>query len=362
MSTEIITNPQVVTVTQVKGLKGDKGEKGDTPTITTINFIVPAGDIDSGTVSNPTLTSISDPSKGWGIDAHKDKVVRICSNDGSTFQYALVLSNTSNTLTFDDNLLILPDVTCGYRILPTLVLTDEELDSITAIDLRLNSCGVVLPNSTVENERRYAHIYNELTLNGDHTAVIMCRGAERQLRTKYGTLEHKYEGVRLHAHQLGIPHWDVLQVFNVKRFASAYWSVDEPIDSTTFAYLGDIDKIVIDQKKRFVSVDREGKRWARYTSLVPTDFTITFDALIEKLDGGSAIVEITIAKKEFETGLITILNQRIGVGRLSVAGQSTITVTVPVSLAHNDELICVARRDTGLINLQAGSSAYIKEL
>lgn len=328
----------------------------------TINFIVPSGDIDSGTVSSPTISSISDPTKTWEVDIHKDKVVRICSNDGATFQFGLVLSNTIDTLTFDDDLLDLPDITCNYRILPTLVLADVDLDSIMAVDVRLNSCGVVLPYSTIDNERRYIHVYNELALNGDHTTVMMCRGTERQLGFKYGTLEHRYEGVRLHPHQLNMPHWDVLQVFNVKRFASAYWSADETIASTTFSYLGDIDKLVLDYKKRFVTVDREGKRWAKYTSLVPSDFTITISALIEKLDGGSAVVEVAIAKRDYETGVVTVLSERIGVGRLSVAGRSTITVAIPVSLAHNDELICVARRDVGSILLKTGSSAYIKEL
>ena len=326
------------------------------------NYAVPATDIGSGTATSGTTNSLTDTTKTWTVNQHVDKVVKISDSTLGIFEYALVLSNTSNTLVFDDVLLTTPVATNAYRILNTYPIEYNKLDTIVAMDVRENCGAVVLPVSNEDIERNYAHIYNERALNGDHHTIVMCRGTERQLGNKYGTLEHRYEGVRLHAHTWLTPHWDVLQTYNIKRFASAYWSVDEPITTTDFAYLGDTTKLVLDKKKRFTSIDRSGKRWIKYTSLVPSDFHVTFNCLVSKTDGGNSVIEFSLAKYDYETDTITEMTERIGVIRLSVAGEGTVSVTMPVSLTHNDEIICIARRSAGTIVLQTGSSIEISEL
>lgn len=330
--------------------------------IKTINYVVPAGDFDSGSVTSGTITSLTDTTKDWEINEWVDKLVRISCSITNIFQYGLVLSNTEDTLVFDKDLLNMPSATCTYRIIPTLAIEKVDLDTIVAVDNRLNDCGVILPNSNSSIEREYAHVYNELSENGTHQTIVMCRGTDRQLGAPYGELNHRYEGVRLHAHTLGTPHWDVLQVFNVKRFAGSYWAVDEPITSTSFVYVGDTGKLINDKTKRFLAVDVEGKQWLRYTSLVPSDFRLQFQASLFKDGGGNSTVEVSFAKRDAITGIVTELSERIGVVRLSVAGEATAVVEVPVSLQRNDEIIAIARRTAGAIILQAGSSIDISEL
>lgn len=330
--------------------------------IKVINYTVPAGDLDSGNVSSGTLTTLVDTTKSWDINEWVDKVVKITCTLTSVFQYGLVLSNTATTLTFDKNLFNAPQSTCVYRIIPTMILDKLDLDTIIAVDNRLNDCGIVLPPSDDAVERKYVHAYNELSENGTHSTIMMCRDGDRQLGAPYGELNHRYEGVRLHVHTWGTPHYDVLQVFNVKRFASSYWSVDESIPTTTFAYIGDTGKLINDKAKRFLAVDVSGKQWLRYTSLVPSDFNLRFNASLLKSDGGSSTIEISFAKRDGETGIVTDLTERIGAARLSVAGEATAVVEIPVSLKRNDEIIAIARRTAGTIVLQAGSSIDITEL
>ena len=330
--------------------------------IKTINYTVPSGDLESGSISTATINSLTDATKNWSVNQWKDKVVKISCPVTSVFQYGLVLSNTQTTIVFDKSLLNLPSNTCVYRIIPTVAIDKVDLDTIVAIDNRLNDCGVVLPNSVDAIERKYVHVYNELSENGTHQTIIMCRGADRQLGFPYGELNHRYEGVRLHVHTWNTPHWDVLQVFNVKRFAGSYWSVDESISSVSFAYLGDTGKLINDKAKRFLAVDVDGKQWLRYTSLVPSDFRLQFQASLLKSDGGSSTIEISFAKKDGVTGVVTELTERIGVARLSVSGEATAVVDIPVSLKRNDEIIAIARRTAGAIVLQTGSSIDIIEL
>lgn len=330
--------------------------------VKTINYTVPSDDLDSGNVSSGTETTLTDSAKTWEVNEWVDKVVKIECSLTSVFQYGLVLSNTEDTLTFDKELLNTPQATCTYRIIPTLIVDKLDMDTIIAVDNRLNDCGIVLPPSDSAVERKYVHAYNELSDNGTHQTIMMCRDGDRQLGVPYGELNHRYEGVRLHVHTWGTPHYDVLQVFNVKRFASSYWDVDEPISSASFVYMGGTGKLINDKAKRFLAVDVSGKQWLRYTSLVPSDFNLRFNASLLKTDVGNSVVDISFAKKDGITGVVTELTERIGVARLSVAGELTAVVEIPVSLKRNDEIIAIARRSAGTVKLQAGSSIDIAEL
>jgi hypothetical protein len=329
--------------------------------VKTINYVA-VPDLDSGNVVSATANSITDTSKSWTVDEWKDKLVRITCSLTSIFTYGLVLSNTSDTLVFDDNLPSVPLNTCTYRIIDTIVLSNIDPDTIVACDIRVNSTAVVLPRSIEANERKYVHAYNELANNGDHSTIIMCRGTERQLGQKYGELNHKYEGVKLYTHTWMMPHWDVLQTYNIGRYADGNWVADEAITTTAFAYLGDTGKLVYDPPKRFLPINVSGKQWLRYTSLIPRRFIIMLSVAIEKGGGGNSVVELALAKKSGVTGIITELTDRIAVARLSVAGQTTIAGNIKIDLAHNDEIILIARRDAGTILVQTGAGVDIIEI
>jgi hypothetical protein len=329
--------------------------------VKTINYVA-VPDLDSGNVVSATSNSITDTSKSWTVDEWKDKLVRIACSLTSIFTYGLVLSNTSDTLVFDDVLLNTPTPSCTFRIIDTIALSNIDPDTIVACDIRVNSTAVVLPRSIEANERKYVHAYNEMANNGDHSTIIMCRGTERQLGQKYGELNHKYEGVKLYTHTWLAPHWDVLQTYNIGRYADGNWVTDEAITTTAFAYLGDTGKLVYDPPKRFLPINVSGKQWLRYTSLIPRRFLVMLSVAIEKVGGGNSVVELAVAKRDFATGVVTNLTSRIGVSRLSVAGQSTIAISIPVELSYGDEVILLGRRDSGTIIVQTGSGVDVIEV
>jgi hypothetical protein len=330
-------------------------------TTKTVNYVA-IPDLGSGNVVSATNTSITDTNKSWAINILVDKLVKITCSITGRFFYGLILSNTSSTITFDDVLLETPTTNCTYRIIDTVVLDGDDLNTIVACDIRQNSCGVVLPRAVVQDEREFVQVYNELANNGDHSTVVMCRGTERQLGQKYGELNHKYEGVRLHVHTWMAPHWDVLQTFNIGRYADGNWIVDENITNSAFQYIGDVGKIVFDAPKRFQPINVSGKLWLRYTSLLTRRFLVLASISIEKVGGGNTITEISLAKRDASTGVVTQLTGRIGVSRLSVAGQATISFTSKVDLNHNDEIILIGRRDTGTIIIQTGSGLDVIEI
>lgn len=330
--------------------------------VKTINYVA-VPDLDSGAVTSATVNSITDTSKSWTVNEWVDRLVRVDCSISERFQYALVLSNTADTLIFDNNFQFgTPTSTCTYRIIDTIVLSKTDQDTIIATDIRVNSCAVVLPNSIEANERKYVHAYNELANNGDHSTIIMCRGAERQLGFKYGELNHRYEGVKLYTHTWNIPHWDVLQTYNIKRFANGNWVATENITSTTWQYLGDTGSLVYDPPKRFQAVNVAGKQWLRYTSLITRDFIVTLNIAIEKTDGGNSVIECAVAKRDGITGVVTNITGRIGVARLAVAGQSTVTASIAINLKHNDEIIVIGQRSAGTIVIQQGAGLDVIEI
>lgn len=68
----------------------------------------------------------------------------------------------------------------------------------------------------------------------------------------------------------------------------------------------------------------------------------------------------SLAKRDGITGVVTNLDSRIvstsfGGGE----GIATVTLTVPVTLSRNDEIIAIARRDTGTFSALAGSQIEV---
>ena len=324
-----------------------------------INYKAPATDLYNGTATGGSLTTLVDTNANWEVDQWKDKVVKIQRNGGSDFEFDNVLSNTSNTITFDSDLLYAPSAGNSYRILNTLQLSQSQLDTMIDLDIEDNCCAVLLPPSTLDIERKYAHVYVERAVDGTHIAPIVCYGTDVQNGVKYGTLEHRYEGVRLHAHTCNIPHWDIIQTYGVDRFATGYWNANEAIASTTWAYLGNMTALTYDNKKRFVEYDRSGKKWIRYTSLVPQSFSVKLNVRVSKTGAGGE-ASFSVAKRDGTTGVVTNLDSRL-VSTLFGGGDgvATVTLTVPVTLSRNDEIIAIARRNTGTFSVLAGSQIEV---
>lgn len=303
----------------------------------------------TGNVTAQTPNSITDNTKAWIVDEFKDKAVKL--DTGVVAEYAIVLSNTEDTLVFDDVLL---NPAASYSIIDSLVVNPSDLDCIIALDIIDACCAVILPLSTVSIERGYVHAYIERAVNGLYKAPIMCRGTQRQAGQKYGTLEHQGEGVRLHAHMWGVPHWDIIQTYNITRLASAYWTVPQTVNSSSWApVLG----MIADKAKRF-TLD---SGWFRYLSLLPRMLKVTFTANITK-SGGVGDMDISIAKRD-AAGVITFLDYIQSSSRFgSGVGNTTITVDLLVELTYRESLVAIAQRSGGTFQIDPGSNLIIEEL
>lgn len=67
------------------------------------------------------------------------------------------------------------------------------------------------------------------------------------------------KGVRLHAHTWMSDHWDITQVFNVKRLATGYFNNSITVNNTNWMYVANDGILIYDNVKRFVPYLREGQ-------------------------------------------------------------------------------------------------------
>jgi len=328
--------------------------------IKTINF-VPEAPHDTGDVTGGTITTLVDSTKTWTVDEWIDKIVKIEIN--GDMEYGVVLSNTADTLTFDDDLIFEPCVGCVYHILDTKVVTPEDLNLMLAVDCRDYPGGVLLPKVTGAFERKYIHTYIEKSNNGN-TIPVMSRGTDRQLGVKYGTLEHATEGVRLYAHTFLTDHWDIIQSYNIKRLASEYLDDDVDLagDTTDWQEIMASAKTVTEKLKRFVAVVRDGTTWLRYTSLLPKDFFVNGVIQAIKTGGGVGECYATIRIKDGVTGVETDYTTRDIYSRFgSGEGAQAFIVKILFELKRNDEITIIARRTAGTFTIGSGTSIDIQE-
>lgn len=317
----------------------------------------------SGIITGSGDRFITDSSAAWQEDEFVDRVVKIIHTDG-TYCVGVVESNSEDTLYFDDDLLDAHTLGDGYSILDTVVVEASTQPTMVAINTQTNNaaCAVLLPASTPEFERSYVHAYIEKSNNGDHICPVVCRGQDRQAGAKYGELIHQSEGVRLYQHQLGVPHWDIIQVYNVKRLATGYWSSNESVTSAVFAPIGSPAAMQYDYKKRFISRIDAGVEWLVYTSLLERNFLLSFSCSVEK-SGGVGELFVTFATKDGETGVITAHTERVGSTRFaSGLGRETLFIEIPVTLKRGDSFVPMARISGGTFSLLAGSYVRATEL
>lgn len=324
-----------------------------------INYKPENTNIYEGLANSGTITTLTDNTAIWEVDSLVDKVV--CIVKDSICYYAVILSNTPTQLTFDDNLEIIPNSLTSFRILNTLVIDDSNMDLLVALDILDNECAVLLPLAVTAIERRYIHTYIETAINGFYRVPIICRGTDRQAGNKYGTLEHKGEGVKLQAHTWYSGHYDIIQTYNIKRYASGYFDTNESVTSTSWQIVGNIGNLIYDNYKRFVEKEISGKNQLTYTSLLMRDFSVKFNANVIKTGAGGEL-EISIAVYDKETDTIIYLDDRVSTTLFGGGeGVRVISVTVPVELIKSDRVLLVSRITTGTFSIGAGSTVEIVE-
>ena len=343
-------------------IEGEKLGKAVFPSkeLTSIDYKPPSDVLASGNVTSGTLTSFIDSTQSWTTNQFAGKVFKLFKNGGSDFQYGICTTNTETTVNFDSEFIVAPCDGCQYEEIDTLELNTEDLPLILALNVMDNKTAIVLPESTVENERKYAHIYVELG-NGANNAVVIARGADRIFGVKYFTLDFRTEGVRLYPHMWVTPHFDIVQTYNIKRLATAYFDNDESFASTDWVEVGQVGNLVYDNLKRFADIDREGIQYIRYTSLFERDFIGSWQIVVAKT-GGVGEASFALGKREAGSEEITVLETRIASTRFgSGEGLQTVDLRTPLILNRNDEVVLLAKRTAANFTIKEGTNFDIQE-
>lgn len=314
------------------------------------------GILESGTALTGTIDTLTDPSKNWVNNEWTDHAVQIHRDGHEDCEYAIIESNSDDTLFLDADALSAIEAGDTYEIIETLALTPEQIPAIVALDIRLAPLAVILPESTEAIERLETHIYIERANDGTQEAPILCRGSETILGAKYAELKNIYEGATVAAHTWNTPHWDVLSVEGVSRLAAGFWSDAEAVAQTEYAPVGSAASLEYDFLKRFIVIDRDGISWLRYASLIPKTFAVRFTANVTKT-GGTGELYITIAKRDPDTGNVEYLSSRESGTRFgSGDGVETITVEVPILLSRGDEIAAAAYKTAATFSIDSGST------
>lgn len=320
---------------------------------------------ETGLVSSGTINSFTVTGSTWVPGAHKNKVVKIFKDAGVDFCFGLVYSNTEDTIVFDDDLLTIPCSSCEYSILDTLIIEEKELPNIVAIDIRNHSTAVVLPEVTSEIERYSIHCYIERGDSNINSCAIIGRKTDYQLGAKCGTLDYIGEAVTLYAHTWDLedssvihPHWDIVNTYNIQRGGFGWFIENEPANTTVYTPIG--SKVDYDIVRRFTPITRTDINYLRYTSLLTKIFTVSIDLTIEKT-GATGDISFSIAKRKTD-GTLEISDRVVDSEFGGATGIQSISLTTPVELNRNEELVIVSKKTGGTFNVLAGSSINITQI
>lgn len=315
----------------------------------------PAGDLDSGTATSGSTVTLIDSTQTWTVNEYAGKVCFV-----TDVGYFLIASNTANTLSFD-TAYASGFTTEDYAILDTYTLAGEDLPCILAIDAESARGAVVMPKSAEEIERRYAHIYIEKAINGDYPIGVVMEGADTVLGQKWVTLEHRHEGFRLYCHTLSFDHWDMLNAFNIKRYAVGVTDDATAVASETYVPVN--ANMTSAKAKRFELFDLSGQQVFCYRSVRPCDFRVTVTLDITKT--GAQAGELTATIRHYNLDGTTKADYtafetstRFGGGEGSIVK----TFSVPVSLAYREKIGIIAKRDSQTFSIATGSTIFIEEL
>ncbi|MGD9678086.1 MAG: hypothetical protein AB7V16_06950 [Vulcanibacillus sp.] len=310
--------------------------------------------------SHPTPTTIILSGATLTPNEFVDSVIGITLN--GICEYAVIKEHTEDTLILDDDLTHPDPVGKTLRILNTTVVTDIQLNTLIALNTTNGPMAILLPKSRNENERKFIHTYIEVS--GDYICPIVCRETDRQAGAKSGYLQYKYEGVRLHTHSWNVAHWDIIQVYGVKRYATGYWGANDSIVALNFsniiaAKIG--ANIVTDSSSRFAPIVKDGVNGIQYISLLPRKFSCKLVLTVEKT-GSTGEATIGFAKYDYSENTTILLDSRLGYTLFGGGdGLQSVSVIVPVDLNFGDELYVVASKTAGTLSVKAGSSLEVLE-
>lgn len=314
-------------------------------------FTVPAI---NGTATGGSYGTLEDSTASWTPDAFMGMVIDVESNGASCS--TIISGNTADTLTFDDDL---PFETDGkaYTIRDTYTIDNDDLPILLALDTTIPDCpgAVVLPPVTSDNERRSISLYLE-AMGADRDVRVVCSGTDRMRGSKWFCLKSVQEAIMLSPHLWGVPHFDVLSTYNIKRFTATKNTTDVTVDSSTWVPVN--QNMIPTMDRRFQPRDIGGQMYQEYNSLLAQPMKISYTGQIEKAGGG--VGEFHLALRVIDaSGTITDYTVEEASTRFaSGEGVQNLTLTVPVMMSFRDKIGLIAYR-TGTADFIMAEGGYL---
>jgi hypothetical protein len=319
--------------------------------------------VEEGTITavDSEEVTVTDSTKDWTLGEHVGKVVAICFN--GCYIYAMVLDNTADTIVLDEWSAGI-DVDMTYVIIEPYFIDETKLPAVVAIDNSVNPVAVVLPQSTEAIERKSIHIYVEKHVAETQCRVpVIARLGDTFLGSRYSTLEDVYEGVTMLPHQFLTSHFDVVSVYKIKRYAYLSTAADVAVDDTDYIDIThEFAAVETTSMKRFsiVEVDTDDNV-IEYTSLIPTEFSLT--GLIHITKTGAGAGELTTAVSVTRGDTTTVFDDFASTTRFGAGeGAAVVSLDVPITLNKFDKIKIIAKRTAGTFTIDAGSTVKISEL
>lgn len=311
-------------------------------------------------IVSATINTITVADDTFEVNEHAGKCVMVnyANND---YRFALIKSNTTEVLTLDEDLPAIPSLT--IKIYPVYYLTDDMLDLLLSIDASVDRAIIALPKATTLNDRHFVHAYVRVNKTTPLANIIICQNGDTINGEKYAELYDVGEGVRLHAHVLNNEtHWDVIQTYNIRRFAAGYWTGTKSIPTVAYGAIAG-RYLDYDMSKRFVYyTDTNNQVQLRYTSLLTKTFIVNINAILTKT-AGTGDCNITIGVMRAGATELEILSDRAAVTRFSeTTGTMMVSTQIPVTLNYGDELVPVGYTEEGTFIIDAGSNLTILEI
>ncbi|KAF5080363.1 hypothetical protein DSECCO2_120050 [anaerobic digester metagenome] len=310
-------------------------------------------------IVSATVNTITVEDDTFEVNEHAGKCVMVnyANND---YRFALIKSNTTEVLTLDEDLPAIPSLT--IKIYPVYYLTDDMLDLLLSIDASVDRAIIALPKATLINDRHFVHAYVRVAKTIPVANIIICQNGDTINGEKYAELYDVSEGVRLHSHVFNNQtHWDVIQTYNIRRFAAGYWDASVSVPTTEYDHISN-NHLLYDLNKRFVSYELNDNIWLRYTSLLTKTFVVSINAILTKT-AGAGDCKIALGIMRAGETVMEILDEREAITRFGdTTGTTMVSTQIPVILNYGDELVPIGYAVDGTFTIDAGSNLNILEI
>lgn len=295
----------------------------------------------SGVSTSGSGTYLIDSSASWVTNKWVGYVLSL-----EEYGYAVITSNTSNTLFFD---MLLNPVPSGiqYKILDTYELSD--LPSKFFFTASTEYGAILLPPSS--DYLQGTEIDIQLVGNASGLVII---SDEHISGKKWITLQEQGEGVSLSVSDGG---YEITKEQGIDKHAVLTLVSDKSITSNVYEDVMDY----LTSSFPFKRFSQLSDGLVRYDYPLPKSFKVTLDLDIEKTGSSAGEVTVVVTKYEWDGTPVDITSFERQTTFGATDGKTRLQFSTPVSLAVEECIGISIKKDSQDFVIKAGSTIFIEE-